>query len=125
MDRLRTIHWRNTGPVCIAIHSRAPDFTRAQVSDSIRTMAFFLPAPNSLARNAHSFEEVRPLAKEQGFSCFLSPVKKILTQGNTAQRWLKSHSGTLDTRQVMVEAIQAIADEEQEVEDQLCQPLVA
>ena len=74
---------------------------------------------------AEMYEEVRPLAKEQGFSCFLSPVKKILTQGNTAQRWLKSHSGILDTRQVMVEAIQAIADEEQEVEDQLCQPLVA
>ena len=71
------------------------------------------------------YQEVWPIAKQGSFSCFLSPVKKILREGNTAQQWLKLHANGLDSRRVMVQAIQALAEQEQELEDKLCQPLVA
>ena len=71
------------------------------------------------------YQEVWPIAKKGSFSCFLSPVKKILREGNTAQQWLKLHASGYDSRSVMVQAIQALAEQEQELEDQLCQPLVA
>jgi len=71
------------------------------------------------------YEEVRAIAKKRGFSCFLSPLQKILKEGNTAQRWLTLHNQTLDSRSVMLEAIQLMAEQERELEDKLCQPLVA
>ena len=71
------------------------------------------------------YQEVWPIAKKGSFSCFLSPVKKILREGNTAQQWLKLHANGFDSRSVMVQAIQALAEQEQELEDKLCQPLVA
>lgn len=71
------------------------------------------------------YDEVWAIAKQQGFSCFLSPLKKILKEGNTAQRWLNLHDKTLDSRQVLIEAIQALAEQEHELEDKLCQPLAA
>lgn len=36
------------------------------------------------------YTEVWPTAKQQGFNCFLSPIHKILQDGNEAQRWLKA-----------------------------------
>lgn len=71
------------------------------------------------------YQEVWPIAKKGSFSCFLSPVKKILREGNTAQQWLKLHASGFDSRSVIVQAIQALAAQEQELEDKLCQPLVA
>jgi predicted glutamate--cysteine ligase len=71
------------------------------------------------------YEEVRAIAKKRGFSCFLSPLQKILKEGNTAQRWLNLHNQTLDSRSVMLQAIQLMAEQERELEDKLCQPLVA
>ncbi len=71
------------------------------------------------------YSEVWASAKKHGFSCFLSPVKKILREGNTAQQWLKLHSSGLDSRGVIMQAIQATAEQERELEDKLCQPLVA
>lgn len=71
------------------------------------------------------YQEVWPIAKKASFSCFLSPVKKILREGNTAQQWLKLHASGFDSRSVIVQAIQALAAQEQELEDKLCQPLVA
>ena len=71
------------------------------------------------------YEEVWAIAKARGFSCFLSPLKKILKEGNTAQRWLRQHHKTGDSRSVLIEAIQVIAQQEQDLEAKLCQPLVA
>jgi predicted glutamate--cysteine ligase len=71
------------------------------------------------------YSEVWAIAKQQGFSCFLSPLKKILREGNTAQQWLKLHASGINSRGVLVQAIQALADQERELEDKLCQPLVA
>lgn len=71
------------------------------------------------------YQEVWPVAKQQGFSCFLSPVKKILREGNTAQQWLQLHALGVEPHQVLVQAIQATAKQERELEDKLCQVLVA
>lgn len=71
------------------------------------------------------YQEVSGVAKKRGFSCFLSPLKKILREGNTAQQWLKRYQDGLDTRSVIIEGIRAMAEQEQELEDKLCQLLVA
>jgi predicted glutamate--cysteine ligase len=70
------------------------------------------------------YQEVYPLAKERGFACFLSPIQKILREGNTAQQWLKQIENGMDSRQVMIQAIQDMAQLERELEDKLCQPLI-
>lgn len=71
------------------------------------------------------YQEVVPTAKRHGFSCFLSPVKKILREGNTAQQWLKLYSEHSDSRGVILQAIHELLEQEQELEDKLCQLLAA
>ncbi|MBE9161185.1 MULTISPECIES: glutamate--cysteine ligase [Microcoleaceae] len=71
------------------------------------------------------YQEVFPLAKKRGFSCFLSPLKKILREGNTAQQWLKLHEDGLDTRSIILQGIDGMAHQEWELEDNLCAQLVA
>lgn len=71
------------------------------------------------------YSEAWASAKKHGFSCFLSPIKKILREGNTAQQWLKLHANGLDSRRVIIQAIQAAAEQERDLEDKLCQLTVA
>lgn len=71
------------------------------------------------------YQEVWAIAKQQGFSCFLLPLKKILREGNEAQQWLQLHSLGLDSRTVMIQAIQNTAEREHALEAELCQPLGA
>lgn len=71
------------------------------------------------------YQEVWPIAKKQGFSCFLMPLKKVLREGNEAQRWLKRIDQGFDVRSVMIEAIQELAEQESRLAEELCQPLVA
>jgi len=71
------------------------------------------------------YQEVWPTAKKRGFSCFLSPIKKILREGNAAQQWLQLLSVGFDSQQVMVQAIRDMAEQEQEMEENLCQVLAA
>ncbi|MEQ8961006.1 MAG: glutamate--cysteine ligase [Coleofasciculus sp. C2-GNP5-27] len=71
------------------------------------------------------YQEVLPIAKAKGFSCFLSPLKKILRQGNTAGQWLQLQSVGFDTQQILNRAIQDMAEQENELEDKLCQVLAA
>lgn len=80
-----------------------------------------------LARDwiAEIYQEVLPIAKQHGFSCFLSPVKKILREGNTAIGWLKMHESGLDAAGIISQAIEAALSQERELEDKLCQVLVA
>jgi predicted glutamate--cysteine ligase len=80
-----------------------------------------------LARDwiAELYQEVWAIAKKQGFSCFLLPLKKILREGNEAQRWLKLYQQTQDSRSVIQQMIQAAAQQEQALEQELCRPLVA
>ncbi|MBW3585853.1 MAG: glutamate--cysteine ligase [Cyanobacteria bacterium 0813] len=71
------------------------------------------------------YQEVWPSAKKRGFSCFLSPLKKILREGNTAQQWLKLHEGGSDTRSIILQGIQGMSHQEWELEDNLCAQLAA
>lgn len=70
------------------------------------------------------YEQVYPVAKRRGFSCFLSPLKKILREGNTAQKWLGQHQAGLTAQQVLVQAIQAAEEREKELENKLCESIV-
>lgn len=71
------------------------------------------------------WQEVLPTAKKHGFSCFLSPVKKLLREGNTAQKWLRLYSEHPDSRSIIMQAIQGLLEQEVELEDKLCQLLAA
>ncbi|HBK99830.1 MAG TPA: putative glutamate--cysteine ligase [Microcoleaceae bacterium UBA10368] len=71
------------------------------------------------------YQQVWPIAKKRGFSCFLSPLKKILREGNTAQQWLKLHDSGLDTQSIILQGINGMAHQEWELEDNLCAMLVA
>ncbi len=80
-----------------------------------------------LARDwiAELYEEVWGFAKSKGFSCFLSPLKKILREGNEAQRWLKKIDQGLTPHEVITQAIEAMEFQEAALSDDVCQPLVA
>ncbi|MDV3000879.1 MAG: Glutamate--cysteine ligase [Chroococcopsis gigantea SAG 12.99] len=71
------------------------------------------------------YEEVYPIAKVRGFSCFLSPVLKILREGNTAQQWLKQYESGMDVKQIMIESIKSLEQQERDLESKLCQPPLA
>lgn len=74
---------------------------------------------------AEIYQEVWAIAKQRGFNCFLSPLLKILREGNEAQQWLNLHSYGFDPRLVLIQAILAMRERELELEDKLCSPLVA
>ncbi|MBV9387153.1 MAG: glutamate--cysteine ligase [Chroococcidiopsidaceae cyanobacterium CP_BM_ER_R8_30] len=80
-----------------------------------------------LARDwiAEIYQEVWAITKQRGFNCFLSPLPKILREGNEAQQWLTLHSYGFDARQIIVQASLALQEREQELEDKLCASLVA
>ncbi|KKI99856.1 glutamate--cysteine ligase [Prochlorothrix hollandica] len=69
------------------------------------------------------YQDLWPIAKAKGFSCFLSPLQKILREGNTAQQWLRQVDQGRSPQAILQQAIVALAEEEVELEDKLCQPL--
>jgi len=69
--------------------------------------------------------EVWQTAKTHGFSCFLMPLKKVLREGNEAQRWLQQIQQGLDVRSVMQQAIRDLEVQEAELAADICQPQVA
>ncbi len=71
------------------------------------------------------YAEVWPIAKQQGFSCFLLPLKKILREGNEAERWLAMKAQGQDDRHILMQAMQVMHAREVELQAQICQPLVA
>lgn len=70
------------------------------------------------------YEQVHPLAKQQGYSCFLSPVKKILRSGNMAQQWLELYQQGMSVPTIIEQAIEDTAQSEKDLESQLCQPIL-
>ena len=66
------------------------------------------------------YESVYPVAKKQGFSCFLSPLKKILRTGNTAQQWLALHEQGVSLPEIIQQDIQNIAEQERDLEYAVC-----
>jgi predicted glutamate--cysteine ligase len=71
------------------------------------------------------YQDVWAIAKQEGFSCFLSPLQKILREGNEAQQWLQLHGVGFDCQRVITQAIVATQQREIELENKLCSPLVA
>ena len=71
------------------------------------------------------YEEVWPIAKQNGISCFLSPLKKVLREGNEAQRWLQQYEAGYSVREIMVHAIAATATYEGHLAKELCEPCAA
>jgi predicted glutamate--cysteine ligase len=67
------------------------------------------------------YDEVHEIAKQRGFACFLSPVKKILREGNTAQQWLRMFDRDRDARSVLVNEIERVHQQEIELDRYLCQ----
>ncbi|MCC0177674.1 glutamate--cysteine ligase [Waterburya agarophytonicola K14] len=67
------------------------------------------------------YDDVYPIAKQQGFACFLSPLKKILREGNTAQKWLTLHSQGMSLKEIIQQDIQNIAKQERDLEYAVCQ----
>ena len=70
------------------------------------------------------YQEVEPIAKANGYSCFLSPLKKILREGNTAQQWRSLHQQGISPQQILTQAIQQLAEQEQQLESSLCESSV-
>ncbi|HEY9702150.1 MAG TPA: glutamate--cysteine ligase [Allocoleopsis sp.] len=70
------------------------------------------------------YEEVWFFTKKNGFSCFLSPIKKILREGNTAMNWLKATELGLTSREVIIDGIKGLEEQERELEDKLCQEIL-
>ncbi|MCJ8279837.1 MAG: putative glutamate--cysteine ligase, partial [Rivularia sp. ALOHA_DT_140] len=71
------------------------------------------------------YQPLSVIAKHHGFGCFLSPLQKILREGNQAQRWLQLHRLGVSSRNVITQAINSIQERELELEDKLCSSLVA
>jgi predicted glutamate--cysteine ligase len=69
------------------------------------------------------YSEVHDFAKQRGFACFLSPVKKILREGNTAQQWLRAFDRSADAPAVLIQAISQVEQQEIELDRYLCQPV--
>ncbi|NJM57746.1 MAG: glutamate--cysteine ligase [Synechococcales cyanobacterium RU_4_20] len=61
------------------------------------------------------YGEVMPIAKQNGFRCFLSPLQELLAKGNTAQQWLRLYDKGLTPRQILQGAIIDIVQQEQEL----------
>jgi predicted glutamate--cysteine ligase len=69
---------------------------------------------------AQIYQQVWSIAKQEGFSCFLSPVNKILREGNEAQQWLQLHKVGVDIQRVIAQAIVATQERETELENKIC-----
>ncbi|AFY73926.1 glutamate--cysteine ligase, cyanobacterial, putative [Synechococcus sp. PCC 7502] len=67
----------------------------------------------------NQYHQVKPRATAQGVSCFLSPLEKILNQGNEAQRWLAQVGNGLTPREVLTTAIAEVAAQEQDLANNL------
>jgi len=70
------------------------------------------------------YQEVYPLAKTRGFSCFLSPVKQIIVQGNQAQQWLREYEQGLSIAEIITKGIETMAQQEHELESKICAKLL-
>ncbi|MEA5418603.1 glutamate--cysteine ligase [Spirulina sp. CCNP1310] len=71
------------------------------------------------------YGQLWPVAKHHSFGCFLSPLHKILSQGNEAQQWLQQYEQGLTPQQILQGAIGTMVQAEQELQDKLCIEMVA
>ncbi len=65
------------------------------------------------------YEEVWPVAKAGGFSCFLLPIQRMLRDGNESMRWKQLSDQGWSREQVVQFAIQEMAKREQALRDEM------
>ncbi len=65
------------------------------------------------------YQEVFPIAEQNGFSCFLTPIKKILRDGNLAQQWLRKYRLGNSITSIVSREIEAVACQEKILEEKL------
>jgi predicted glutamate--cysteine ligase len=65
--------------------------------------------------------ETWDIAKQNGISCFLMPIQRMLREGNEAMRWLSLVNQGLSPTQVLQQAIQTMHEQETAFESELCQ----
>ncbi len=70
------------------------------------------------------YQQVWPIAKENGFSCFLSPLTKILREGNLAQQWLQKYESGQSIPSIITQEMINVAQQEKTLEDKLCDGLL-
>lgn len=70
------------------------------------------------------YAEVLPIAKTQGFSCFLTPILGMIDRGNQAQQWLAKYQKGQSIREIITQEIITTLETEQALEDKLCQDQV-
>lgn len=89
-------------------------------------LSHWLDGSKIIARNwiEELYQEVFPIAKGRGFSCFLSPVKKILREGNLALQWLQQYQSGMTIPEIIVQGIKTTNLQELELEDNLCQTVL-
>ncbi len=60
------------------------------------------------------YEQNQIMANQTGIGCFLSPLARILAEGNEAQQWLSAYASGLSPRQIITDAISKAAAQEAE-----------
>ena len=119
-----------TGDLARKIDLLDNDYYLYQVSDRKKIVDKLINSESKLAQTIknillnQTYQQVSPLAKQNGFSCFLSPVNKILRNGNLAQQWLKKYQTSPDIPLIIAEEIQTVAQQEKMLEDKLCDALL-
>ncbi len=114
-------------------HNRAEELVQMADDNEMAVAKFSLDATlrhwqDGRSITAHDwimelYHEVTDFAKQNGFACFLSPVKKILREGNTAQQWLRLFEQNHDAQAVIMQAIAQVEHQEIELDKYLCQSI--
>lgn len=73
---------------------------------------------------AEIYGQIYPTVRQQGYSCFLSPLNKILRSGNTAQQWLEKYQQGIAIPTIIEQAISDMAQQEKNLESILCQTIL-
>lgn len=55
---------------------------------------------------------------------FLTPVNRLIREGNQAQQWLKKYEQGISISTIIEDAIASVYQEEKELEDKLCEPIL-
>ncbi|MDA0266738.1 MAG: glutamate--cysteine ligase [Cyanobacteria bacterium] len=71
------------------------------------------------------YHSLWPIAHRHGFSCFLTPIKRILQTGNEAQQWLALYDRGYSVGDIMSQAITAAQQQDKALIEELCLPCAA
>jgi predicted glutamate--cysteine ligase len=71
------------------------------------------------------YETVRPIARERGIACFLSPVRHILRDGNTAQQWKAQAERGESIHEILQAASRMMVIQERDLEHKICTMAIA